>query len=186
MNVRNSLMGLGVAAIAISSPLAAQEGPRWDAGLSLVMPLDALTSLTNNHGLGGGFIPEIGFNGKLVGTTVPFRVTFGINDLPGKDNDGTKTSLMGYQLAGDLFTDTGWNKLSLVTGLSINRWQMKVDSTTSTVKGIKLGGRIGLEYRMSKACSADLLLQAVELGTDPQGITAYNPSWLQVGVKYHW
>jgi len=185
MNMRKSLMGLGVLALAFSASLAAQEGPRWDAGLGLVMPLDALTLLTNNKGLGAGFIPEIGFNGKLVGTTVPFRATFSINDLPGKDDNGTKTSLMGYQLAGDLFTATGWNKLSLVTGISINRWQMKVDSTSSTVKGIKLGGRIGVEYRMSRACSADLLLQAIELGTDPQGITSYNPSWLQVGVKYH-
>lgn len=189
MNMKKSLMGLG-AALAVSGGLAAQDVRNWDAGLNLVLPLQTLTAMTNQNGVSGGFTAELGFNGHLGNTTVPFRTSLSINDLPGKaDDQGVKMSLMNYQLAGDLFTATGVKGLSIVTGLSANKWSLKYTdpsgSAAPATKGIKFGGRIGLEYAVSPAVTLSALVQLVEFGTDAQQIVSYNPSWIQVGAKYH-
>jgi len=74
-----------------------------------------------------------------------------------------------------------------------------------SVPGIKLGFRIGLEYQLSDKMSFDVIFQMIEVGHsnmvakwtesdsqywDPDGVTpvygptAWNPSWLQFGLKY--
>jgi len=190
MNVKPTLMALGSATLLMSSGLAAQEARLWDAGLNLVLPLQTLNAMTNQNGVTGGFVAEFGLNGHLGDTTIPFRTSLSINDLPGKaDGNGVKRSLTGYQFAGDVFIPTGAKDLSLVTGLSLNRWSLKyVDPSGSAApptKGIKFGARIGLEYQVSPAVSVNALVQVVEFGADAQSIVSYNPSWVQVGAKYH-
>ncbi len=81
-------------------------------------------------------------------------------------------------------------------------------SQSGTVKGLKFGARFGVAYAFTSAWSAEVMLQITELGSsdryrmDPSSPTrdiwdskakfftgprsaGINPSWLQVGAKYH-
>jgi hypothetical protein len=189
MNFSKLIMGLGVAALAVGTNLPAQDGNVWHAGLSVVKPLEGLKSVTNKSGLGSGFIGEVGYTGQFASTTVPFRATLAVNSFSGDTVLGVKSSLIGYQLAGDILTNTGAKNLTIVTGLSLNKWKWDYTNPDPTVivkdKGIKFGVRLGLDYRINDHFSADALLQVTELGTDPKSSVSLNPSWLQVGVKYH-
>jgi hypothetical protein len=124
-----------------------------------------------------------------VGTTVPLRLSLGINDFPGKDNAGVKQSLMGIQAAGDIFIETGVQHLSILTGVSINKWNEKISPEpagySASVKGIKFGARFGFEYQVNQNWSVNTMLQVVELGVNANSTKGYNPSWVQIGAKYH-
>jgi len=142
---------------------------------------------------------------------------------------------MGYQVFGDFIFPSGFEKLDLSFGVSINRWfyNAKVDpdstgaytitphSQNDHVAGLKGGLRIGAEYRINRNLSAEFMFQIVELGHTTSGVAACgkvdsnktipwapavggtvvdianpmynqathgsneNPSWIQLGVKYH-
>jgi hypothetical protein len=189
MNMRTKLMVVALATLPFTGSLAAQEAKPFDAGLSWSLATDNLKEITNTSGAFAGFNLDIGYNTKLAGTSVPLRLSFGVNDFPGKDNAGEKRSLLGYQLAGDIFVNSGLKDLSFVTGLSINKWTSKISPEpvgySSNVKGIKFGLRLGAEYQINPNWSAAALLQVVELGTDLNATKGFNPSWVQLGVKYH-
>ena len=185
MRLRNHAFAIGMALLAPLS-LQGQEVQRFDVGGSAVWAFDGLKSVTNNSF--AGYHLEAGYNGKLAATDLPFRTSFGIHIFPGADKVGTKTSLTGYQINGDIFTKTGIDKVRLVSGISLNRWKVKEEaaglSTNTSVKGIKFGGRLGLDYTASAHVSCSLMIQLVELGVDAGSTKGINPSWLEFGVRY--
>ncbi len=189
MKTISKLMAFALATLPFAGTLSAQDAKRFDASLSLALATDNLKEITNASGAFGGFNVEVGYNGKLAGTTVPLRLSLGINDFPGKDRDGVKQSLLGFQLAGDIFIDTGFKDLSIVTGVSLNKWKKDVTPEptgySSDVKGIKFGARFGLNYQLNPTWTMHALLQVVEVGTDPMGTKGWNASWVQLGAAYH-
>ena len=189
MNMRTKLMALALAAFPLTGNLAAEDAKRFDAGIAWSLATDNLRELTKSSGASGGYNLDFGYNGKLAGTTVPTRISLGLNNFPGDSVNNVKTSLLGYQLAADLFIESGMKNLSFVSGVSINKWTKKVDPAPtgydSAVKGTKFGARLGLEYQASASWSMSAMLQVVELGTDAKATKGYNPSWVQLGAKYH-
>lgn len=183
---RTRFMSLATALLGAAS-LQAQAPSPWDVGASLVLPLDGLKKVTH-AGAFGGFIAEVGYHGLVNGTKLPFRASGSVNVLPGRQEGSVKSSLLGYQIAGDVFAPTGLDRLQLVVGLSLNRWtwdyQDPTGHTKSTMKGPKFGARLGFDWWMNKHLTATVLLQQTELGTDNRSSRAYNPSWLQVGATY--
>ncbi len=249
-----SLMVVGMAGTVVK---AQDANTKWFAGGALIGQLDSAKNITNST---MGFGLNIGRDFQYKGYT--FRAGFGINSLPGKERNGfiyenfaqdmntgdvyaygaptawsNKTSLLGYQAFGDFIFPSGFEKLDLSFGVSLNRWfynsNVTPDATGAytvvahtgddNIPGLKGGLRIGAEYRFSKNLSAELLFQIVELGngeggkpvgtTDPNPTYNWrptaasaesaqveianpmfgklthgsneNPSWIQIGVKYH-
>ncbi len=186
---KSKLMMIGLATL-LSGGLSAQDVKTFDVGIALPWSLNTLQNITNHSSVAGACV-DFGYNGHVMDSAVPFRVSLGANIFPAGDpnSDGNKVRLDDYQLAGDLFINTGYKGLSIVTGVSVNKWRMKTTAptvtTTETVKGMKIGGRIGLEYAINKSFSAHAMLQVVEMGVNGNASQNYNPSWLQVGAKFH-
>jgi len=189
MIMRKHLAGLALTALAAGAGLGAQETRTGDAGFSLVCPLDGLKKITRQTGLAGGFTLELGTTGSVGGGTIPYRLSCSFNDFPGREVDAVQDTLMGVQVAGELLTPLGGSRFTLSTGASLNGWRWDHQEPgfhdTQSIKGVKFGGRLGLDFRVSPRFSVLALLQLTELGTDRQAIYGYNPSWLQVGARYH-
>jgi len=137
------------------------------------------------------------------------------------DTQPIMNTLTGYYIAGDMFVPTRIiDNLQLVLGISVNQWSLFQKNgydevpnpatgqntlvralgkkETYSVPGIKFGGRIGLEYKISDKLAFDVLFQLIEVGQDRShfiqfyesdtpfitGAKPWNPSWLQFGVKY--
>ena len=183
----NRLLSLGLLSLLALPALRAQALTSWDVGASLVLPLDGLKKVTQASGL-GGFTAEAGYHGLVHGSALPFRLSASVLALPGKQVAYVKSSLLGFQVAADVFSPTGVDRLLLVTGLSVNQWrwdyQDATQHTKASLKGAKLGARFGFDYQLNPRVTARLLLQVTELGTDNQRIRSYNPSWVQAGAKY--
>lgn len=188
MTMKTPLRFLALGAALTCSGLVAQETQKsWTAGASMTQALDGLKGVTHKT---TGFIVDFGYNGHLGNTDVPFRASLGYQLFPGSDYEGLKQSLTSMQLAGDIFVASPWKNLQFITGLSLNKYQVKAElaglgSETETVKGIKFGARVGAEYKFSPAWSGQMMLQMTELGTNADGSRGFNPSWIQVGVKFH-
>lgn len=187
MTMRTPLRVLALGALLAGSVLSAQEAKKsWTAGASLTAALDGLKEVTHKT---NGFVVDFGYNGNLGNTSVPFRASLGYQMFPGADNFGLKQSLTSVQLAGDLFIESGLKNLSFITGLTVNKYKAKAEgfgiNETESVKGVKLGARLGLEYQFNPAWSAQLMVQMTELGTNATATTGINPSWIQAGVKFH-
>jgi hypothetical protein len=166
-------------AVLMGASLAAQDTTRWDAGGAYLIGLDGLKSVT---GSGQGYNVQAGFNGHIAESGVPFRASLQIYQMPWDGNDPANTGLRDTQLACDVFTPTSYDKLRLVTGLSINKW-VRGEQETS-VKGLKFGARIGLDYALTPRWVGEFMIQVVELGTDTHATKGLNPSWAQLGVRY--
>jgi hypothetical protein len=164
----------------LGASLSAAEGPRWDAGGAFLIGLDGLKSVTGN---GQGTNLQVGFNGHIANSEVPFRASLQHYTMPWDGSNPAHTGLRDLQLAGDIFTSTPFARLRLLTGISLNKWS-RGDAKTS-VKGLKFGGRLGVDVALNPKWSAELTFQAVELGTDALATKGLNPSWAQLGVRYH-
>lgn len=188
MMMRTPLRVLALGALLAGSMLTAQEAQKtWTAGASLTAALDGLKEVTHKT---NGFVVDFGYNGHLGNTEVPFRASLGYQYFPGTSNTaGLKQSLTSIQLAGDIFIATPWKDLQFITGLSLNKYKVKSESatvnTTESAKGPKFGARLGLEYQFTPTWSAQMLVQMTELGTTVNKSTGINPSWFQVGAKFH-
>ncbi|WLT30737.1 hypothetical protein [Geothrix sp. PMB-07] len=55
---------------------------------------------------------------------------------------------------------------------------------SQSVKGVKLGFRVDLEYKVTNHLAAVATFQAVELGVDAPGTGSLNPSWFQAGARW--
>jgi hypothetical protein len=125
-----------------------------------------------------------------------------------------KTDLTNMQVFTDVVAPIFNKKGNFVVGLSLNRYKFAVSGATpgqysplgldaatrdsagvptgdangsATVKGYKLGLRLGFEYRVSNHVSAQVLLQQTELGRTTAALShlnSLNPSWLTFGVTY--
>jgi hypothetical protein len=166
-------------ALVLGAQLSAQETTRWDVGGALLMGLDGLKSVTGNS---QGTNLQAGFNGHIANSDVPFRASLQVYTMPWNGNDPANTGLRDVQLAGDIFTQTPFPRLRLLAGLSLNKWY-RGESKTS-VKGIKFGGRLGVDYELASHWTAEFTVQAAELGTDAYATKGLNPSWAQLGVRY--
>lgn len=200
MNLNTKLMGLGLALGMLAIPASAQGTGFYVGGnLSYAGGMSLKNSVTKQD---LGLVVDGGYIGKLASTDIPFRASLGLGWFPGAKDNGRQANAFNAQVAGDIFINTPVDKLRLITGLSFNKWRMDISyddpamgSFTNNVKGIKFGARLGVDYTFSSKLTGELLLQMTELGTDqdftkdPQGSTLgrvpINPSWLQVGLKYH-
>ncbi len=187
MNLTSKILGVALVALAATTPASAQDvKSSFHVGLNGTYAMDGLHNITDSY---TGFTAEVGYTGHLANTSVPFRTTLSLQDFPGSSVGGVKQSLTGVQLAGDLLVHTGWAHLDIITGISINKWNLKLSpeplNNPDTAKGIKFGARLGLEYNFNDQWAGSLMLQATELGTTPNADSGVNPSWFQVGIKYH-
>lgn len=195
MNLNIKLMTLGLAGLAATG-LQAQEASRFDVGFGVAVAAKELKDITNSSF--PAVLPlDFGVNGMLAATDIPFRAALGVKVFPGKSQDGVKNSMINYQLGGDLFIKTPVENLRLTAGLSVNKWRVKSEamgvSTTESIKGVKLGARIGLDFVINAHWTTNFTFEVVELGTGryqyqvtparyaDQGI---NPSWFQLGARY--
>lgn len=186
----------GIAALALPSVMAqAADGPTPFLGGGIISALDSTKEVTHST---LGYNITGGFDFRLADGTYGFRPGLAVNFLPGSDKDGVKTSLTNFQVYGDLVFNSGVQNLSFTAGLSVQRWYYKTTAATGTtspyqldgkgfLNGTKLGARLGMEYRFNKNISSELVLQVVDFGAkDGEARTnVVTPSWLQVGVKYH-
>lgn len=214
-------IGLGAAAVLLLAPsLHAGDGKTFLGG-GITFANDSLRKVTNQS-------PGLNLNGgwdyTLADTNTTFRFGLGLTILSGKEGtysyiydpnnqylDVTtisKTTLYNVQGTVDLLIGTPWEKVKVVTGLSVNQWRYQAASryaegsnNTGIVPAphpydlqgarapgdLKVGFRFGADVQIDKAWSAEAILQMVEFGAgDAQSrLNNFNPSWIQVGVKYH-
>jgi opacity protein-like surface antigen len=108
-------------------------------GLNVARGLDGITKVTDKA-WGGGSL-EVGYQGILGGTKIPFRAALAYGQFPGAKTmtirhftsmdpftshteqvSGVDTTLKNLQLSGDIFLPTPVSRLSFVSGISINKW----------------------------------------------------------------
>lgn len=197
--LRSSLLAL------TALPLCAQGFSVTGAG---VLALDSLKKVTNAS---AAILAGADYTTRFAGTEIPVRAGVSLALMPGSERYGLKTSLFLAQVHGDLFIATASPKLWAVAGLSLNTYSMSRSGTEDAddaldvdhhfpvgdAKGVKFGFRLGLDYRMSRAWSLELMLQQTELagkdltgdvkapdGTELVRQGPINPAWLQLGVTY--
>jgi len=203
MNMKR-FISVGALSLGLAAGLQAQDAQKFSVSANLVQSLDGLKKITNRGGIPAGLTVDFSYTGMLANSGVPFRTSLGVNFLPGRENVyQEKISLTGIQLAGDLLIKLGKSeKLNMITGISINTWSVSnkgfepgFEPVLNNGKGLKFGGRLGLEYRINQNWSAQVMLQAIELGQDYRGFDGYgqemkgftglNPCWIQYGARFH-
>ncbi|WLT30913.1 hypothetical protein [Geothrix sp. PMB-07] len=121
---------------ALSSAALAQSP--FSIGLNVIKGLDGLTKVTDRP---VAFSLDLGYQGILGGTEIPFRASIAYHHFPGaattnvrhfvsddpfttKDTkvSGVDTSLSSFQLAGDIYVPTPIKALKIVSGFSLNKW----------------------------------------------------------------
>lgn len=193
MNIFRTLL-LGMLAL----PLAAQS-TGFSAGGAVILGLDSYKKAVNNT---TGFHLNAGWDTTVYKTGIPARLCLGVGLMPGKEINGLKTSLMLYQLSGDLLIATSTEGLRGVVGLSLNKYTASFSGQESQaafdadhhfpfrdVDGLKGGVRLGFEYSFSKRWLGEMIFQTTELAGRQRNDTlirkgAINPGWLQFGVRY--
>lgn len=186
-------------------PVAAEQPTGWQVSGSLPSALTGLKDWT--HRSVAGLCVDGGYQGTFEGGNILYRVSLGYNTFPGKEQDRMKISLSSFQLSGDVVIPVARSPYSLVTGLSVHNWSKSVSGTSPIdpgqangvsggVKQVfgKIGFRAGVEYSMSPRLTLAALFQISEFGTNSEflkrgnetfGTNAVNPSWIQMGVRYH-
>ena len=197
-------------------------------GINLVDGLDGLKAVT---GKASGFTLDFGYQGLIGSTGLPFRASLAYLAFPGSNSvdihdllsdngsqsttwkpvtkTGVNRDLTDLQLACDVYMNTGVEHLSLVTGLSVNKWHTnnewlnlgRAEDGTPHSNGpqLKLGFRAGLAYEVSKNYTIQVRYQFAALGylfsiddrpqanVTPGSLVAdqrMNPSWIDFGVTY--
>jgi hypothetical protein len=194
--IRTSLLGL------LALPMAAQStGINVGAAL-IVAPKEYFGSYDKAvHNTIGGII-NVGYDFNFYQTDVAGRATLSFASMPGKEDNGLKTSLNSVQLAGDVFLQTPLQELRGVVGISLNEYSASFSGTEDwqssdsdrhfafkDCKGLKFGYRLGIEYSFSKALSGEILIQQTELAGHSISDNfvrrgGVNPAWMQLGVHY--
>ena len=210
---------LGAAAVLLLAPSLQAGDNKAFLGGGLTFANDSLRKVTNNS---LGMNLNIGWDYTLADTNTTFRMGLGLTILSGKEGNYTyvydpnntavpvttisKTTLYNVQGTVDLLIGTPWEKVKIVTGLSVNQWRYQAASRFASGSGdilptphpydlqgskapgdLKVGFRIGADFQVNKAWSAEAILQMVELGgtNSESRLNSINPTWIQVGVKYH-
>lgn len=191
----------GLALLLMAGPVAEAQDTKFFVGGGLMANLDSAKAITNKtmaFNIQGGM--DFKFQEKLV-----FRPGFQVNFFPGAEKAGVKTSMRSYQVFGDFVYPTGLvDNLNFSFGLSVNRYlydstfadpssfdpefQWAPTDSYTQVYGTKLGFRVGVDYRIQRNFSVELLFQQTELGSpvgDDQHYANQNPAWIQVGARFH-
>lgn len=209
-NLIRTLRAFTILAGLVSLPALAGDGPTFNVGGSLLNQLESAKNITNNS-LGYSITGGVDWN---TSHNYVVRTGLAINFLPGSAFGDTgrtdafvKTSLMGYQIFSDIHIPSANKNLSFVAGLSLQKWNFRTskpatsvspigaDASSGTIKGLKFGMRLGLEWKFNTHWSGELMMQQTELGsqdnevkgntTDPTYLSNENPGWFQVGARYH-
>jgi len=192
------LSAAGIAALLALPAAAGEPTENWHLGLDVSLANDSLRKVTEKtEGLG----LCIGLDRKLGDSNVGFRPGFSMHFLPGNyRGDDSKVSLTNLQLAMDLLIPTGLKNLNVATGLSLNLWRYSAIGSNQGVppydlsgskapNDLKFGFRLGLDAKVSSNVTAEVMLQMVEFGRYITGkdyiADCINPSWVQVGARYH-
>lgn len=183
----------------LALPLAAQS-PGFSVEGGLLLANDSLKKATNGS---AGFLAGADYGAHVLGTQVPARVGLTLASMPGSELNGLKTSLTLAQLHGDVFIETGSPAWMGLVGLSVNSYSMSKSGIESEdpvdvdhhfpvrdAKGLKLGLRLGVSYAFAQSWSAELVFQQTELaGKDLQDPLVrrggINPSWFELGLRWH-
>lgn len=177
----------------VAGALGAADEPRFSVALFGGSGQGSQLRVTENktvYGLGAHV------QGLIPGTSIEGRGALSYFILPGKPKaDGTEINLKNLQLAGDVLLPAFHPTIRFATGLSLQRWNVDFQGAPANYqlgKGAKLGFRAGYLWRPSKRWSAEALFQVAELGVSPtfmwgsrENSRGWNPSWVQVGVHYH-
>lgn len=110
----------------------------FTVGVNLINGLNGVTSITDKT-LGASI--EVGYQGILGGTQIPYRASLTYVRFPGSDtmkvrhflqddpfvavvkqHSGVDTSLSDIQVAGDIYLPLPIPRLKLITGMSLNKW----------------------------------------------------------------
>ncbi len=208
----NTMIRMALAGF-LALPLAAKDGD-LSLGGGAILALDGLKKVTNAS---LGFALTGGYETTFYKSDVPLRLSATLAFMPGTAQDyslrsgsltasgSLKTSLTAFQVSGDLLITTSIPALRGLAGISITNYSMSTSGTEDArpefagyaaahfplkdAKGLKLGLRVGLEYRFTDTLTGEVLLQQTELGgkqkTDPLvRAGGINPAWLQLGVRY--
>ncbi len=196
MNTNLKTLWIAAAAtLAFSSSVRAEDDIKGlFVGGAVTVANDSLKKVTlKTYGVG----LTVGLDRTLGDTNLGIRPAFSITWLPGKVGpDESKTSLTNLQVSTDLIIPTGLDRVKVVTGFSLNQWRYLASSPGNhpwgldgnrAPKDLKFGFRAGLDVKITPKWSADALLQMVEFGSTDSQFNSYNfnPTWVQVGVKYH-
>lgn len=186
----------------LAAPSLHAQSTGFDAQGALVLANSDLTKLTHSSTLGGLSL-GLGYTTQVTGAGVPLRLSFNAGTFPGHTFGTVKSGLTLAQLAADVHVATPLKDLSLIAGLSANKYWLHNSGTPSGLmsdvgnssvtyyrydwaltrdRGVKLGARVGLEYRLSPRLVLLSTLQMTELGTGSYG--PINPSWLEVGTRW--
>lgn len=136
---------------------------------------------------------DLAYTGKMESADLPYRLSLGYLKFLADIDPDTKSRLADLQVAADVFLTKPNSKLGAFVGLSANNWTVSSDASNAGSKGVKLGFRAGVEYNFSSSAAVTAMYQLTELGTDGQfknkealtGSRGINPSWIQVGVRFH-
>jgi hypothetical protein len=209
MNLKLTSLTLGTILALGGGSLKAQDGKitkKWSVSGAVGLGTDNMKDVTNTAKWGPStYVADVGYTGNFAATTIPFRVSLGFNMSPAGSAEKTyfERSMMGYQVAADLFIPSGIaDSMQFFIGLSLNKWTIneKIEAEdfdgSHSIPGFKIGGRIGLEYKFSDALAFNATLQLAEIGLhdpvyeeplDPKkefGQRPLNASWFQFGVKF--
>jgi hypothetical protein len=208
MKVNFKPIYLGIAGAMLASPALWAADPAQDKaiGFGVTLATDSLKKVSHNS-TGFNLNGSLEFNLPL--TDIKIRPGLGLSVFPGKKGDNwnyelernvsTKTQLINIQASFDLVIPTRvCQSLNLITGLSLNQWRYSGQTYNNDphpfrMEGskasddLKLGLRVGLNYKFNNKWSGEALLQMVEYGYPTTEVTSYNinPCWVQFGVKYH-
>ena len=200
---------LGFAAVLMSASLLhAEEEQNMAIGGGFTVAADSLKKVTHNT---LGLNVNISTQMPIASSNVLFRPGLGLSLFSGKfgqNNDidngvvvESKTQLVNLQATFDIMVPAVLvDNLTLVTGLSVNQWRYSGQTKggnphpfgldgSYAPDDVKLGFRVGMDYRISKQWSSEVLFQMVEFGSRDKSNDIhyhnFNPTWLQFGVKYH-
>lgn len=184
-----------VVSLGLGLTVKAEESKGFYIGGSATIANDSLRKVTNET---LGLNLNIGLDRMIGDTNIGLRPQFAMTWLSGKPKDGTKTSLVNLQVAADVLIPVGYERVRLVTGFSINQWRYAAVADSNgnhpfnlsgkkAPASLKLGFRGGVDVKIADRWTAEALFQMVEFGSmdTKVGYHNFNPSWIQVGVKYH-
>ncbi len=207
MKTIHFIAGLVGFAVLAATPLTAQE---VKGGASVVVSLgynldQPYKTTANRTNMGA----EFGYEMRLEDAKVNLRPLVGVISFPGSDAHGLKTGLTALQAGVEVLIPTSVSGLRTTFGLTVNKWSIKnsgveVKNVTAFPieddKGIKLGLRLGLEFKVTDRFAIQTLLQGIELGRSPERLYVasagenappntlakggQNAAFVQVGVKY--
>ena len=200
---------LGFAALLLTAPVmrAEEAGAEMAVGGGLTIANDSIKKATHKT---YGFNLNISTEMAIPSSQVKFRPGLGLSVFPGsfkaETNPDTgevvtsKAQLTNLQATFDVLIPLSVDSLNLVTGLSVNQWRTQGSALegkdhpynlgdNKAKDSVRVGFRAGLDYRFHKQWSAEVLFQMVEFGSYNSADEAHyhniNPTWLQIGVKYH-